>query len=595
MGSGVSLPWGGLSLEKKIQYLRETPYSIYLTPETIGEFAKCFPETIRSAPGKSLALDHSKIYIVCKGEVDLSTAVPKSQNKVQAEGYLCRKRAGDIVSIYNAEETVKRKMSSASHKVQSLAEELTIVGSGDSKILLLVGDMRALDDFCKNHPELSKPIVEIKSSQIEDRLLTIPFLEGIPKAKLSVLAAMCRYEAYDSGQTVFEEDSEADKLFLVLNGVAQVNAKSELSSSRPQTAMSEKSVALQRTLTAGSIPNDDNIGVERFSVVNVTIAELKRGDYFGETALVFNIDRTCSVRTVEKSLFLTVHKTDFENFLKIYPLEASLKEVIKQRMVSKLSTLGIPFLAGVPEEILSSLSSSVEIHDIPKDHVVCRQGDVGDSFFIIVNGGVKVDTVSSGCRSEGSLGPGQYFGEMSLVDSDNNNLRAATVTSTKKSILLSFDKESFQNLLGGNNTILAEINIRLLKQSSKLKHVLAHRLGIESLSEFLNEVHAGENLDFWLAAKSFQEGEGEGDRRAQANDIYGTFCAIDAERQVNIPHTMLGEIDERLESGNDDIPPDLFEASSVEIYRLMEKDCFPRYKKSRNWFSLLERLGVLDL
>ena len=86
--------------------------------------------------------------------------------------------------------------------------------------------------------------------------------------------------------------------------------------------------------------------------------------------MVFNIDRTCGVRTAEKCLFLTVHKTDFENFLKICPIEETLKRVIKQRMVSKLSSLGIPFLNGIPEDMLSSLASSVSIGKVPKDHVI---------------------------------------------------------------------------------------------------------------------------------------------------------------------------------------------------------------------------------
>ena len=58
------------------------------------------------------------------------------------------------------------------------------------------------------------------------------------------------------------------------------------------------------------------------------IAEQKSGDHFGETALVFNIDRICGVRTEEKRLYLTVHNADFENFLKFRPhgRELSSKE-----------------------------------------------------------------------------------------------------------------------------------------------------------------------------------------------------------------------------------------------------------------------------
>ncbi|KAL7525496.1 hypothetical protein ACHAXR_001031, partial [Thalassiosira sp. AJA248-18] len=392
MGSGISLPrrknGGTISLDKRIKYLQETPFYQYLTAETIHEFAQCFPQTIRTQPGKDITLDSQKVYIVCEGEVEAWSVYPQEGAKVEAKGYLCRKRHGDIVNVCQAEHDVQRRMTVKSHKMKELAEDIMIVGSGRSAILLLCGDMRALDKFSKTHPELSKPIVQICTTQIEDRLLTIPFLQEIPKSKLSVLAAMCRYEAFDSGQTVFEEDSDADKLFLVLNGVAQVVAKSEPASFRSKLsesspAFSEQSVALQRSLECSG---DRKPIVAGTDMPHVTIAELKSGDYFGETALVFNIDRTCGVKTVEKCLFLTVHRADFENFLKICPIEETLKTVIKQRMVSKLSSLGIPFLNGIPDEMLSSLATSVEINEVREDDVIFRQGDIGDRFYIIVHG-----------------------------------------------------------------------------------------------------------------------------------------------------------------------------------------------------------------
>eukprot|EP00957_Ditylum_brightwellii_P022715 1713576-Ditylum_brightwellii.AAC.1 len=57
--------------------------------------------------------------------------------------------------------------------------------------------------------------------------------------------------------------------------------------------------------------------------------------------------------------------------------------VMKERMVGKLSTLGIPFLEGIPAVKLNSLTSSVEIHNMSDGQVVFREGDAGDQFYII--------------------------------------------------------------------------------------------------------------------------------------------------------------------------------------------------------------------
>lgn len=298
-----------------------------------------------------------------------------------------------------------------------------------------------------------------------------------------------------------------------------------------------------------------------------------------------------------------MHKTDFENFLKICPIEDSLEENIKKRMVGKLSSLGIPFLNGIPEEMLASLANSVTIDNIPSNHVVFSQGESGDRFYIIVHGSVKVDTtttsVESGeCSNEsagvesifGTLGPGQYFGEMSLVNR-NPNLRAATVTSTQKSILLSIDKESFVRIFGSNSNVAAEFEIRLLKKLVRLPHILAHTLGVSTFREFLEEEHAGENIDFIVAVKEYKAewSEEDLDKRMQlAKHIFVTFCAEFADRQVNIPHQMKCEIDARL----NDAPSDLFDAANKEITRLLDVDKFGRYKSSSFFESFLGRLGI---
>ncbi|KAL7523393.1 hypothetical protein ACHAXR_000157 [Thalassiosira sp. AJA248-18] len=182
---------------------------------------------------------------------------------------------------------------------------------------------------------------------------------------------------------------------------------------------------------------------------------------------------------------------------------------------------------------------------------------------------------------------------MSLVNSESH-LRTATVTSTQKSILLSINKDSFQTLFGHNNNVLAEFEIRLLKNEAKLQHILAHSLGIVSFREFLEAEHAGENIDFWVAVTDFQANEEDGmDKRTElAKHIFVTFCANYADRQVNLPHRILADIDKRLHSGS--ISPDLFDAARQEIFRLLERDKFDRYKKSANFKEeFLGRLGIL--
>jgi CRP-like cAMP-binding protein len=591
-----------IPLETLCDYLKHTPFDQYLTPVTLSEFASCFDEVVKSRPGKEIALDPHKVYVVCQGEVDLSTSYPEVEGKVEAKGFLCRKRRGDIINVTQTERDVKRRMTVKIGKVIDVAEDIITTGSGEADIVLVSSTMKSLNDFTAVHPELAAPIEAICISSIEDRLLTISFLKGVPRSKLNVLAAMCRYEAFDANQVVFSENSIGTKLYLVLSGTAQVVAKDKMSSSRDVESSSrptssykraiEKSIVLQRSFECGG-----NQKPLLSSAGEVTIAELTTGSFFGETALVFDIGRTCSVKTSEKSLFLTIDRTDFRNFLRIcHTIEATLTTSIKKRMVSKLSSLGIPFLTGIPEEMLTSLATSVSIQEVPMDHVIFRQEDVGDAFYIIVHGSVRVETNHNEENNLGTLGPGQYFGEMSILFSDEHTRNATVVVSSDKTILLSIDKDSFQRIfVSSNNPVLAaEFELRVLKHSANLKHVLAHPLGVTSFRDFLEKEHAGENIDFWSGAEDFSSCTCESVRMEKAKSMWLLFCADYADRQVNLPHSMSAKLDEYINTKNQ-CDPDLFDAARKEIFKLMERDNFARYKNSTEFSDFMSRLGILML
>jgi CRP-like cAMP-binding protein len=55
---------------------------------------------------------------------------------------------------------------------------------------------------------------------------------------------------------------------------------------------------------------------------------------------------------------------------------------------------------------------AVEV-EFPDDHVIARQGEIGTGFFVIVDGGVRV--VRDGAVIA-RLGPGDFFGELSVLD-----------------------------------------------------------------------------------------------------------------------------------------------------------------------------------
>ena len=111
-----------------------------------------------------------------------------------------------------------------------------------------------------DHPELNSPVNSIFDSHIESYFGKIPFLKSVNESKLSVLAAMCRFEAMDKNTVMFEENSPGSKLYILLHDKTTVLAPQQVGDT----------TALQQSLEWGSGKCDDKI----------VVADLKSGDCF---------------------------------------------------------------------------------------------------------------------------------------------------------------------------------------------------------------------------------------------------------------------------------------------------------------------------
>jgi MFS family permease len=72
----------------------------------------------------------------------------------------------------------------------------------------------------------------------------------------------------------------------------------------------------------------------------------------------------------------------------------------------------VPFFARLPESTLEQVASRLERIRLPAGRDVFREGDPGDRFYVIAEG--EVEVLIDG-RSTGTLGPGEYFGEIALL------------------------------------------------------------------------------------------------------------------------------------------------------------------------------------
>ena len=119
------------------------------------------------------------------------------------------------------------------------------------------------------------------------------------------------------------------------------------------------------------------------------------------------------------------------------------------RQAQKLELLGsVGLFAGLNKRQLGRLARlTEELHAATADQLTA-EGEAGDEFFVVVSGGVKV---TKNGRKVAALGPGECFGEMSLLD---DGPRSATVVTTHDTTLLAIHRGDFDRHLMSSPAVM---------------------------------------------------------------------------------------------------------------------------------------------
>ena len=109
----------------------------------------------------------------------------------------------------------------------------------------------------------------------------------------------------------------------------------------------------------------------------------------------------------------------------------------------------VPLFAGFPEEQLRMLVSAVNRRNVPRGTIVIVEGDPTDSLYLIISGRLKVMMSDAEGKEVilAMLGPGEFFGEMGLIDDEP---RSATVVTIEPCELLSIAKRDFKKCMAEN-------------------------------------------------------------------------------------------------------------------------------------------------
>ena len=151
---------------------------------------------------------------------------------------------------------------------------------------------------------------------------------------------------------------------------------------------------------------------------------------------------------------------------------------------------------------------------------------------------------------------------------------------------MSIGSNVFHKIFDSNPQALCEFKLRCLQAKAELKHILSHPTGLSMFDTFLKKELADENIQFWTAVNDFKETVS----KESAQALYEKYISEAADLQVNVPGKMRKAIKAVVDG--EEITEDIFEGSQNEIYKLMVRDNFARFKKTEEFKNFFENLGI---
>ena len=128
----------------------------------------------------------------------------------------------------------------------------------------------------------------------------------------------------------------------------------------------------------------------------------------------------------------------------------------------------VPLFGRLNQKGLETIAQLADEVDVAAGTELCREGRSGDAFYVIVDGSVRIDR--GGVRVN-TLGPGDFLGEIALVD---GGPRTATATTESAARLLVVGHREFHTLLEDFPDVRLAVLEALAERVRRLEPAVPH-------------------------------------------------------------------------------------------------------------------------
>ncbi len=324
-----------------------------------------------------------------------------------------------------------------------------------------------------------------------DFLVGLPVFENVSGTFLKLNQNGIVERRFKAGEIICREGEFGATAFYILNGTAEVYLASPIAHVKTEGGSRGFLSKLKSLLTSRQederkeesfqpyIPIDASVDLPYQS----PIAELGPGELFGEMTCMSYYPRSATVRAKTDCTLLEMLRNVLDIMQRNKTFRDQLDRTYRKRALDS-HLRSVPVLAPLTADFIDHLREHVELLRFQPGQVICTQGEVADSFYLVRLGFVKVSQHRPGGDMVlAYLARGSYFGEMAFL---TGTPRMATCTALDHVDVVRIPGEDFRLMLDR----FPEIRQRLEAESAE--HAEQNRQRVTQVADvpvdqFLNQ------------------------------------------------------------------------------------------------------------
>ncbi|KAL7512474.1 hypothetical protein ACHAXN_009446 [Cyclotella atomus] len=176
--------------------------------------------------------------------------------------------------------------------------------------------------------------------------------------------------------------------------------------------------------------------------MSMVVGYLTRGTAFGELALIYQSPRAATIRAMTDCKLWRVERAWYRGLLGQHRKRLHEEKV---RFLQDVNVRNKRLKDYFQRDQLDNIAQLMKLENYHEGQVIIREGEEGDTFYMIQNGVVSIYKKAVGEKPIGTIGKQKYFGEKALLSDD---VRAATCKAASPLTCYVLSRNDFNRVMG---------------------------------------------------------------------------------------------------------------------------------------------------